>query len=68
MKKLLKKQIFILLSMLLFSGCGGPSACDCAWAAVDNDTEKMKKCNEKTRKMTQAEKREWNKKIVDCLN
>ena len=68
MKKSLKKQIFILLSMLLFSGCGGPSACDCAWAGVNDDEKTLAKCATKYNKMTQSEQRDWNLKQVNCLN
>jgi|TARA_Y100000310_G_C19945829_1_gene474655 hypothetical protein len=74
MKKLLKKQIFILLSllsMLLFSGCGDVSACDCARAALyDNATgseETLKKCREKEADMTRQEKYDWNLEKINCL-
>jgi len=67
MKKLLKKQIFILLSMLLFSGCGDVSACDCANAAVYDNEETLKKCREKEAKMTRKEQYDWNLEKVNCL-
>ena len=66
MKTLLKKQIFILLSMLLFSGCG-VSACDCANAALYDNEKTLKKCREKEADMTRKEKYDWNLEKVNCL-
>ena len=62
--KIICVVVFANMAMLLTS-CG-LTPCNCADAQLRNDTEKIKKCEEKVSKMTKEERDQWYKKEADC--
>lgn len=67
MVKLIKKIFLILVLGITVTSCG-VSACDCSEAAINNDNDVWKECQEKMSKMSYDEKVDFQNLMVKCAN